>query len=106
MHGDVLHNQTGHFFAFSFVISASIDTDLNKLLGWSGATAHTTFYQIGHANGLPAANFVGSIADPSNIEAMHSTRKERLLGLTALRFAGSLPTVDQNHLEHSLSHTR
>src|SRR5580704_7650149 len=31
----------------------SIDTDLDKLLGWSGATAHTTFYQIGHAHGLP-----------------------------------------------------
>jgi porin len=55
-------------------IELSIDTDLDKLLGWSGATAHTTFYQIGHANGLPAAEFVGSIADPSNIEALPSTR--------------------------------
>jgi len=55
-------------------IELSIDTDLDKLLGWNGASAHTTFYQIGHANGLPAANFVGSIADPSNIEALPSTR--------------------------------
>jgi len=52
----------------------SFDTDLDKLLGWSGASAHTTFYQIGHANGLPAANYVGSIADPSNIEAQPATR--------------------------------
>jgi porin len=52
----------------------SFDLDLDKAFGWRGATAHTTFYQIGHANGLPAANYVGSIADPSNIEALPSTR--------------------------------
>jgi porin len=52
----------------------SFDLDLDKAFGWSGATAHTTFYQIGHANGLPAANYVGAIADPSNIEALPSTR--------------------------------
>ena len=52
----------------------SIDTDLDKMFGWSGASAHTTFYQIGHANGLPAADYVGSIADPSNIEAQPATR--------------------------------
>jgi porin len=52
----------------------SFDTDLGKLIGWSGASAHTTFYQIGHANGTPAATYVGSIADPSNIEAVPATR--------------------------------
>jgi porin len=52
----------------------SIDTDLDKLVGWKGASAHATFYQIGHANGLPAADYVGSIADPSNIEAVPATR--------------------------------
>src|ERR1700730_6149493 len=52
----------------------SIDTDLGKLLGWSGAFTHVTFYQIGHAHGLPAAEYVGSIADPSNIEAVPATR--------------------------------
>jgi porin len=55
-------------------IELSIDTDLEKLLGWNGATMHATFYQIGHANRLPAADYVGSIADPSNIEALPSTR--------------------------------
>jgi porin len=52
----------------------SIDTDLDKLLGWKGAVAHTTYYQIGQANGTPAASYVGSIADPSNIEAVPATR--------------------------------
>jgi porin len=51
-----------------------IDADLGKLWGLKGATAHTTFYAIGHAFGLPAADFVGSIADPSNIEALPATR--------------------------------
>ena len=51
-----------------------IDGDFDKLWGLKGATAHTTFYAIGHAFGLPAANFVGSIADPSNIEALPGTR--------------------------------
>jgi porin len=55
-------------------LQLDIDTDLDKLWGWKGSTAHTTFYQIGHAFGLPAANFVGSIADPSNIEALPATR--------------------------------
>jgi porin len=52
----------------------SFDIDLDKAFGWSGATYHTTFYQIGHANGLPDFNYVGAIADPSNIEALPSTR--------------------------------
>lgn len=55
-------------------IELSVDADLDKLAGWSGATAHATLYQIGHANGMPAQDYVGSIADPSNIEAQPSTR--------------------------------
>jgi porin len=52
----------------------SVDTDLEKLTGWNGATTHVTVYQIGHAHGLPAADYTGSIADPSDIEALPSTR--------------------------------
>jgi len=52
----------------------SIDTNLEKLMGWSGASAHATFYQIAHANGLPTPDYIGSIAGPSNIEALPSTR--------------------------------
>ena len=50
------------------------DTDLGKLAGWNGATTHISVYQIGEANGLPQLRFTGSIADPSSIEALPSTR--------------------------------
>jgi porin len=82
---DITINYIGETFAFlaggirqgadyEHRLELSIDTDLEKLLGWSGASAHATFYQIAHANGLPAADYVGSIADPSNIEALPSSR--------------------------------
>ncbi len=82
---DITINYIGETFAFltggirqgadyEHRLELSIDTDLEKLLGWSGASAHATFYQIAHANGLPAADYVGSIADPSNIEALSSNR--------------------------------
>jgi porin len=51
-----------------------LDTDLSKLAGWNGATTHVSIYQIANIQGLPAANYTGSIADPSNIEALPSTR--------------------------------
>src|ERR1700681_1026479 len=38
----------------------SVDADLEKFLGWNGASAHTSFYQIGHAHGTPAADYTGS----------------------------------------------
>jgi porin len=60
--------------SFEHRFEFSVDTDLDKFLGWAGASTHVTFYQIGHANGLPAADYVGAIADPSNIEALPSTR--------------------------------
>jgi porin len=50
------------------------DTDLGKLVGWHGAATHVGIYQIGEGNGLIAARFTGSLADPSNIEALPSTR--------------------------------
>ena len=51
----------------------SVDTDLQKLIGWTGATTHVTVYQI-HNGGHNAADNVGSIADPSNIDALPTTR--------------------------------
>jgi porin len=53
---------------------ASIDTDLEKLIGWSGARTHVKGYQIHNASGVNAADFVGSLADPSNIDALATTR--------------------------------
>jgi porin len=51
----------------------SVDTDLEKLVGWSGASTHVTVFNI-HNGGRTAAENVGSIADPSNIDALPTTR--------------------------------
>jgi porin len=75
--GEVLGILSGGFrqgASYEHRFEFSIDTDLDKLIGFKGASTHATFYQIGHANGLPAADYVGAIADPSNIEAQPSTR--------------------------------
>ena len=45
----------------------SLDADLQKLIGWTGSTAHVTVFQI-HDSGHNVIGNVGSIADPSNIE--------------------------------------
>ena len=51
----------------------SLDADLQKLIGWTGSTAHVTVFQI-HDSGRNAIGNVGSIADPSNIDALPTTR--------------------------------
>ncbi|MBX6327078.1 MAG: carbohydrate porin [Pseudolabrys sp.] len=51
----------------------SVDTDLEKLIGWKGATTHVTVFQI-HNGGRNAADNIGSIFDPSNIDAVPTTR--------------------------------
>lgn len=51
----------------------SVDTDLKKLIGWTGGSTHATVFQI-HNGGRNAADNVGSIADPSNIDALATTR--------------------------------
>jgi porin len=51
----------------------TVDTDLDKLLGWRGASASFTVFQI-HSTSRNVADNVGSIADPSNIDALQTTR--------------------------------
>jgi porin len=51
----------------------SVDTDLDKLIGWTGASTHVTIFQI-HDSGHNVLENVGSIADPSNIDALPTTR--------------------------------
>jgi porin len=51
----------------------SVDADLEKLIGWTGGTAHVTVFNIHSSRNNVAAN-VGSIADPSNIDALSTTR--------------------------------
>ncbi len=50
-----------------------VDTDLGTLVGWKGATTHFTVFNI-HNGGFTAVDNVGSIADPSNIDALATTR--------------------------------
>jgi porin len=44
-----------------------------KLIGWTGGSTHVRAFQI-HKARQNAADLVGSIADPSNIDAVSSTR--------------------------------
>src|SRR4051812_13441596 len=48
------------------------DGDPENLLGWSGATFHTNFYQI-HGHG-PSRFYLGNLMPASGIEALPSTR--------------------------------
>jgi porin len=51
----------------------TVDTDLQKLVGWPDAKTHVTIFQI-HSTGRNAADNAGAIADPSNIDAWQTTR--------------------------------
>jgi porin len=51
----------------------SVDTDLEKLIGWTGGKTHVTVYQIQNTrDGITAA--AGSISPPSSIDALRTTR--------------------------------
>jgi porin len=50
-----------------------VDADLGKLIGWNGARTHVTVFNI-HNSGHIAADNVDAIADPSNIDALPTTR--------------------------------
>jgi len=54
-------------------IEFSIDSDLDKAIGWPGAKAHVTVFNI-HDGGNNAAEYAGSLADPSNIDGLSTTR--------------------------------
>lgn len=55
-------------------LDVTIDTDLEKLIGWTGGKTHVRAFQIHNANWRNAADHVGSIADPSNIDALATAR--------------------------------
>lgn len=54
-------------------VEFSIDADLQKLIGWTGSKTHVTVYQI-HNSGHNVVENTESIADPSNIDALSTTR--------------------------------
>lgn len=54
-------------------LEATVDTDLEKLLGWQGARTEFTIFQL-HDSGHSVHDYVGSLSDPSNIDALPTTR--------------------------------
>ena len=51
----------------------SADVNLEKFMGWRGASTHVTVFNV-HDGGWNVADNVGSLADPSNIDAVPTTR--------------------------------
>ncbi|MCC6947355.1 MAG: carbohydrate porin [Bradyrhizobiaceae bacterium] len=79
-------------------LDVSVDTDLEKLVGWKGGKTHVRLFQI-HNSGRNVAENVGSIADPSNIDALPTTRLftawfEQDFGRFSIR-AGQLAADDE-----------
>jgi porin len=54
-------------------VHLSVNTDLEKLIGWTGGKTHVTVFQI-HDSGRNVAENSGSIFDPSNLDALPTTR--------------------------------
>jgi len=54
-------------------LELSSDVNLEKFMGWRGASTHVTLFNI-HSTPMNVAANVGSIADPSNIDALPTTR--------------------------------
>jgi porin len=51
----------------------SVDANWEKLVGWRGAITHVTVFQI-HNSGHNVVENAGTLADPSNIDALPTTR--------------------------------
>ena len=73
--GETLGNRTGGVKRGSIYegrLDGQLDVDLEKLVGWSGATFHTNGYQI-HGHGL-SKFYLDNLMTASGIEALPSTR--------------------------------
>jgi porin len=70
---DVMHGGINRRASYEGRLDLTVETDLGKLLGWDGFMTHVTVYNI-HGSKDNAATNVGSIADPSNIDAFRTTR--------------------------------
>jgi porin len=69
----VLSGGTNRRASYEGRFQLDVDTDLGTLIGWKGASTHFTVFNI-HNGGFNAVDNVGSIADPSNIDALATTR--------------------------------
>lgn len=70
---DVLSGGLARRASYEGRFDLTVDADLDKLLGWQGASASFTVFQI-HSSSRNVAENVGSLADPSNIDALQTTR--------------------------------
>src|SRR5690349_5703349 len=70
---DVLSGGLARRASYEGRFDLTVDTDLDKLLGWKGASASFTVFQI-HSTSRNVVDNVGSLADPSNIDALQTTR--------------------------------
>lgn len=79
----------------------TVETDLDKLIGWSGASTHVTVFQLHDVANRNAVDFTGSLGDPSNIDALPTTRlytawfQQELAGGAASIRAGQLAADDE-----------
>jgi porin len=74
-YGDALGNPTGGVYqgmGYSGRFATIVDVDLEKIVGWSGATFHVSEHQI-HGPGL-SSNYLDNLLVVSGIEALGSTR--------------------------------
>ena len=69
----VIHGGINRRASYEGRLDLTVETDLGKLLGWDGFMTHFTVFDI-HGSRNNAATNVGSIADPSNIDALRTTR--------------------------------
>ena len=55
------------------LVEFRVNTDLQKLVGWTGGRTQVSVFQIQNTKG-GIAEYAGSIADPSSIDARQTTR--------------------------------
>lgn len=70
---DVMRGGLNRRASYEGRLDLTVETDLGKLMGWDGFMTHVTVYNI-HGSANNAAANVGSLADPSNIDAYRTTR--------------------------------
>jgi porin len=70
---DVLSGGLARRASYEGRFDLTVDADLDKLLGWKGASAGFTVFQI-HSSSRNVGENVGSLAGPSNIDALQTTR--------------------------------
>ncbi|MFT4276005.1 MAG: carbohydrate porin [Rhodopseudomonas sp.] len=81
-------------------LDVTVNTDLDRLLGWKGGKAQIRVFQIHDVNSRNAVYYTGSIADPSNIDALPTTRLftawvQQEIGTFASLRAGQLAADDE-----------